>query len=39
MHLLTQVLIEDKAQDIIPKIVRIHLTPESICDAPKFLFK
>lgn len=38
MHLLAEILVEDKAKDIIPEVIGVHLAPEGVGDVPELLF-
>jgi hypothetical protein len=39
VHLLAEVLVEDKSQYIITEVISAHLAPEGVGDVPELLFE
>jgi hypothetical protein len=39
VHLLRKIFVEDKAQDVVPELIRPHLSPQSVRNIPKLGLK
>lgn len=39
MHLLTKVFVENKAEDVVAKVIRIHFAAQGVGNVPEFLFE